>query len=105
MVAIGEVHPNPIVTPARARAGDALVLTKPIGTVVLTTALKRDLASAADLALAVKSMTTLNAGAARAMRATGGGVHAVTDVTGFGLLGHLRPMPNGSGGGVSAEID
>jgi len=103
MVAIGEVHPNRIVTLARARAGDALVLTKPIGTGVLTTALKRDLASAADLAPAVKSMTTLNAGAARAMRATGDGVHAATDVTGFGLLGHLHNMLNASG--VSADID
>jgi selenide,water dikinase len=103
MVAIGEVHPNRVVTLARARAGDALVLTKPIGTGVLTTALKRDLATAADLAPAVTSMTTLNAGAARAMRATGGGVHAATDVTGFGLLGHLHNMLNASG--LAAEID
>ena len=103
MVAIGEVHPNRIVTLARARAGDALVLTKPIGTGVLTTALKRDLASAADLVTAVKSMTTLNAGAARAMRAAGDAVHAATDVTGFGLLGHLHNMLIASG--VAAEID
>ena len=103
MVAIGEVHPNRIVTLARARAGDALVLTKPIGTGVLTTALKRDLASAADLATAVKSMTTLNAGAARAMRAAGEAVHAATDVTGFGLLGHLHNMLTASG--VAADID
>ena len=97
MVAIGEVHPHRIVTLARARAGDALVLTKPIGTGVLTTALKRDLATAAEIAAAVKSMATLNAGAARAMRATGGGVHAATDVTGFGLLGHLHNMLAASG--------
>jgi selenide, water dikinase len=103
MVAIGEVHPNRIVTLARARAGDALILTKPIGTGVLTTALKRDLASAADIAPAVQSMTTLNAGAARAMRATGGGVHAATDVTGFGLLGHLHNMLAASG--MSAEVE
>ena len=103
MVAIGEVHPNRIVTLARARPGDALVLTKPIGTGVLTTALKRDLATAAEIAPAVAAMTTLNAGAARAMRATGGGVHAATDVTGFGLLGHLHNMLAASG--VSAEID
>ena len=103
MVAIGEVHPNRIVTLARARAGDALVLTKPIGTGILSTALKRDLATAAEIAPAVQSMTTLNAGAARAMRATGGGVHAATDVTGFGLLGHLHNMLAASG--VSAEID
>ena len=103
MVAIGEVHPNRIVTLARARAGDALVLTKAIGTGILSTALKRDLATAAEIAPAVQSMTTLNAGAARAMRATGGGVHAATDVTGFGLLGHLHNMLIASG--VSAEID
>ena len=103
MAAIGEVHPKRIVTLARARAGDALVLTKPIGTGVLSTALKRDLATAAEIAPAVQSMTTLNAGAARAMRATGGGVHAATDVTGFGLLGHLHNMLAASG--VSAEID
>jgi selenide, water dikinase len=103
MVAIGEVHPHRIVTLARARAGDALVLTKPIGTGVLTTALKRDLATAPEISAAVKSMATLNAGAARAMRATGGGVHAATDVTGFGLLGHLHNMLAASG--LAAEID
>jgi selenide,water dikinase len=103
MVAIGEVHPHRVITLARARAGDALVLTKPIGTGVLTTALKRDLATAADISAAVTSMTTLNAGAARAMRATGGGVHAATDVTGFGLLGHLRNMLVASG--LAAELD
>ena len=101
MVAIGEVHPNRIVTLANAQAGDVLVLTKPIGTGVLTTALKRDLASAADLADAVRSMATLNAGGARAMLANG--AHAATDVTGFGLLGHLQNMLAASG--VSAEID
>lgn len=103
MVAIGEVHPNRIMRLARARAGDVLVLTKPVGTGVLTTALKRDLATAADIAPAVAAMTTLNAGGARAMRATGGGVHAATDVTGFGLLGHLHNMLIASG--VSAEVD
>jgi selenide,water dikinase len=101
MVAIGEVHPDRIVTLATARPGDALVLTKPIGTGVLTTALKRDLLTAADLAPAVASMTTLNAGAARAMLAVG--VHAATDVTGFGLLGHLHNLLAASG--VAAEID
>jgi selenide,water dikinase len=79
------------------------VLTKPIGTGVLATALKRDLATAADIAPAVQSMTTLNAGGAKAMRATGGGVHAATDVTGFGLLGHLHNMLRASN--AAAEID
>ncbi len=101
MVAIGEAHPDRIVTLARARLGDILVLTKPIGTGVLTTALKRDLLTAADLTAAVASMTTLNAGAARAMLAVG--VHAATDVTGFGLLGHLHNMLIASG--VAAEVD
>jgi selenide, water dikinase len=101
MVAIGEVHPDRIMTLAAARPGDALVLTKRIGTGVLTTALKRDLLTAGDLAPAVASMTTLNAGAARAMLAEGG-VHAATDVTGFGLLGHLHNMLTASG--VAAEV-
>jgi selenide,water dikinase len=101
MVAIGEVHPDRIVTLAAARTGDVLVLTKRIGTGVLTTALKRDLLTAADLAPAVASMTTLNAGAARAMLAVG--VHAATDVTGFGLLGHLHNMLAASG--AAAEVD
>ena len=103
MVAIGEVHPDKVLTLARARAGDELVLTKPIGTGVLSTALKRDLASADDLAPAVRSMTTLNAGAARAMRSIGDAVHAATDVTGFGLLGHLHNMLAASG--LAAELD
>jgi selenide,water dikinase len=103
MVVIGEVHPARITTLARAKAGDVLVLTKPIGTGVLTTALKRDLVREQDLKDAVQSMTTLNAGAARAARATGAGVHAATDVTGFGLLGHLHNMLAASG--VAAELD
>jgi len=100
MVAIGEVHPERIVTNAGARAGDVLLLTKPIGTGILTTALKRDLLSEAELGEAVAVMTTLNAGAARAM--TEAGVHAATDVTGFGLLGHLHTLLAASG--VAAEV-
>lgn len=101
MVAIGEVHPDRIVTNAGARPGDVLVLTKPLGTGILTTALKRDLLDDRGLAPAVTSMTTLNAGAARAMLAVG--VHAATDVTGFGLLGHLHNLLRASG--VAASID
>ncbi len=100
MAAIGEVHPDRIVTNAGARPGDALVLTKPLGTGVLTTALKRDLLTESDVAAAVTTMTTLNAGAARAM--LGVGVHAATDVTGFGLLGHLRTLLEASG--AAAEV-
>jgi selenide, water dikinase len=101
MVVIGEVHPERVVTIRGAMPGDALVLTKPIGTGILTTALKRDLLPASALVDAVESMTTLNAAAARAMLATG--VHAATDVTGFGLLGHLRNMLDASG--VAAEVE
>ena len=100
MVAIGEAHPDRVVTNARAHPGDALVLTKPIGTGILSTALKRDLATETDIAPAIASMTTLNAGAARAMLAIR--VHAATDVTGFGLLGHLHSMLRASG--AAAEV-
>jgi selenide,water dikinase len=100
MVAIGEVHPDRIVTNAGARPGDTLVLTKEIGTGILTTALKRDLIGEAELERAVLVMTTLNADAAGAM--TRVGVHAATDVTGFGLLGHLHSLLRASG--MSAEI-
>ena len=101
MVAIGEAHPDRIVSNAGARPGDTLVLTKPIGTGILATALKRDLVDAAALAPAVTAMTTLNAGAARAMATIG--VHAATDVTGFGLLGHLHQLLAASG--AAAELD
>lgn len=101
MVVIGEVHPDRIVTNAGARPGDVLVLTKPIGTGIITTALKRDLVDAASLAGAVQAMTTLNAAASRAMQAVG--VHAATDITGFGLLGHLHSLLRASG--VAATLD
>jgi len=101
MVALGEAHPDRLVTNAGARPGDALVLTKPVGTGILATALKRDLVDAAALAPAVTAMTTLNASAARAMAAIG--VHAATDVTGFGLLGHLHQLLAASG--AAAELD
>jgi selenide,water dikinase len=100
MVAIGEAHPDRIVTNAGARPGDSLVLTKPLGTGVLTTALKRDLISADELAPAVSAMTALNAGASRAMLEVG--VSAATDVTGFGLLGHLNSLLRASG--VAARV-
>ena len=103
MAAVGEARPDKIVTNAGAKPGDVLVLTKPLGTGILTTALKRDLVSEADLVEAVSIMTTLNAGAARAMAAVGDGVHAATDVTGFGLLGHLHTLLEASK--VGAEIE
>jgi selenide, water dikinase len=103
MAAVGEARPDKIVTNAAAKPGDVLVLTKPLGTGILTTALKRDLVSEADLAETVSIMTTLNAGAARAMTAVSDGVHAATDVTGFGLLGHLHTLLEASK--VGAEVE
>jgi selenide,water dikinase len=83
----GTIHPARIVSNAGAQPGDRLVLTKPIGTGVLTTAAKRGRGSPESLASAVHSMTTLNRAAAEAMCEIG--ISAATDVTGFGLLGHL----------------
>ncbi len=95
MAVTGTVHPDRIVTNAGARPGDLLLLTKPLGTGILTTALKRGRIDEAALAPAVAQMTTLNARAAAAMVAHG--AHAATDVTGFGLLGHARELALASG--------
>jgi selenide,water dikinase len=100
LVVIGEVHPDRMLTNAGARPGDILVLTKPLGTGILSTALKRDALIPAGMTEAVRSMTTLNDGAARAALAVG--VHAATDLTGFGLLGHLGNILAASG--VGAEL-
>jgi selenide,water dikinase len=100
MTAIGEVHPDRMLTNAGACVGDILVLTKPLGTGILSTALKRDALLEGGMAEAVRSMTTLNDGAARAALRVG--VSAATDVTGFGLLGHLGNMLEASK--VAAEL-
>ncbi len=100
MVGIGEVHPDRLVTNAGGRPGDLLVLTKPLGTGVITTALKADAAPPSVIARAVDTMTELNRTAAEAMVEVG--VRGATDVTGFGLLGHLRSLARASG--VAARI-
>lgn len=102
MAVFGEAHPDRLLTNAGARAGDRLVLTKPLGTGILTTALKQDLIGEADLEEAVHVMTTLNAGAARAALAAG--ATAATDVTGFGLLGHLGNILAASGVGATLHL-
>lgn len=103
----GTVHPERIATNAGARPGDRLVLTKPIGTGILTTAAKFDALEEATLAVAVESMTTLNAAAAEAMRVVGigGPVHAATDITGFGLLGHLSHLARASGASIRLQSE
>jgi selenide,water dikinase len=97
----GTVHPNRIKTNSGARAGDALVCTKRIGTGVISTALKREIAKEADVQAAIDSMLTLNRRACEVMLEFD--VHGCTDVTGFGLIGHAREMALGSG--VTIEID
>lgn len=97
----GMAHPRDVVATRGARPGDVLVLTKALGTGLVTTAIKRGTALPEDAAAAVASMAALNAPAARAMVRIG--VHAATDVTGFGLLGHLGEMLEYSG--VSAEVE
>ena len=97
----GLVDPAAILRNSTALAGHDLFLSKPIGAGVATTALKRGLASPELLASAVEVMTTLNRDAAEAARVAG--ASAVTDVTGFGLLGHLHEMAKASG--VSARVD
>ena len=86
----GTIHPDRIKTNAGARAGDALVFTKRIGTGVISTALKRGIAKDEDVQAAIESMLTLNRRACEAMLRFD--VHGCTDVTGFGLLGHAREM-------------
>jgi selenide, water dikinase len=100
MCVIGEAHPDLITRNSGARPGDVLVLTKPIGTGIIATGVKRGVAPDDVVRTAIDVMTTLNRGAAEAMIRTG--VSAATDVTGFGLPGHLRNMLRASG--VAAEI-
>jgi selenide,water dikinase len=95
----GVVHPDEVLTNAGGRAGDALVLTKPLGAGVVTTAHKRGLP--APLTEAVRVMSTLNRDAASAARAAR--AHGLTDVTGFGLLGHLHELALASG--VAAVVE
>ena len=94
MAVTGVVHPDRILRNVGARPGDAIVLTKRLGTGIVTTATKRGAGEPAAYAAAVESMMALNAAAARALGAFE--VHACTDVTGFGLLGHAYEMAHGS---------
>ncbi len=103
MAVIGEAHPDQLLTNAAGRPGDLLVLTKPLGTGIITTAAKRDQATSEWLAAAVRSMTTLNDGALRAARTVS--VRCATDVTGFGLLGHLQHVVTASGTGAEIDFD
>ncbi len=101
MVASGTVHPKKVVSNKGAQPGDALILTKPIGTGILSTAVKRGVATEDVAKFMIKLMSTLNKRAAELF--ANHKVNACTDVTGFGLLGHLHEMTSASG--VCATID
>lgn len=90
----GLIHPDKILTNSGARPGDLLILTKPLGTGILSTAMKQDLLEEGQAKLLFETMASLNRETTEVMQETD--VHACTDITGFGLLGHLLEMMNGS---------
>ncbi len=99
----GLVHPQKVRTNAGAKPGDKLILTKPIGVGILTTSLKNNLLSDEEITRVTNVMATLNKTAAETMESYN--VHACTDVTGFGLLGHASEMAKGSGNGLKIMND
>jgi selenide, water dikinase len=100
LAVVGTINPQKVFTNSGARPGDVLVLTKPLGLGIITTAAKNDQDQLGAISTAIEIMTTLNCEAAEAIQAAG--AHALTDVTGFGLLGHLRNMTVASE--VSARV-
>ncbi len=101
LVAIGAVHPRRIIRKSGARPGDALLLSKRLGAGVITTGLMRDTATSREIATVTTGMLQLNQAASELARAHN--VHAMTDITGFGLLGHGWELAEQSG--VGLEID
>jgi len=104
MAVTGMVHPDRILRNVGARPGDVLLLTKPLGSGICTTAIKGGKASAALVDRAIEVMSALNRAAGEVLAASGA-VHALTDVTGFGLLGHGWEMAEGSGVGLRLRAD
>jgi selenide, water dikinase len=100
----GLIDPERVLTNAAAHAGDDLLFTKSLGTGVITTALKQGKAESQWVDAAIRSMTTLNRKAAEVIAKTEG-VHAMTDVTGFGLMGHARELALGSGTRIKLFVD
>lgn len=103
LAVMGTVHPDRVTTKGGARPGDVLVLTKPLGVGIITTALKAEVADPAHVGPAVESMKRLNREAARLVREVG--AHAATDVTGFALLGHACEMAERSGVRLRFHLD
>jgi selenide,water dikinase len=100
LAVVGKVHPGSVITNAGARPGDSLILTKPLGLGIITTAAKRGEDEAGAIGMAIEVMTVLNRDASKVLAQAG--AHALTDITGFGLLGHLRSLAAASE--VSARI-
>jgi selenide,water dikinase len=98
----GTVHPDKIWRNAGARPGDALVLSKPLGTGVVTTAAKAEMVDPAHLSTALRWMSTMNREAAEILHEIG--PHAVTDITGFGLAGHAAEMAEASGCAIELDL-
>jgi selenide, water dikinase len=104
MAVTGLVHPKKVLTNAGAKPGDKLILTKPLGTGFVTTAAKKEVCPPEVLRAACESMLQLNKAAKEAILAVGG-VHAVTDITGFGLAGHAYEMASGSNMTLRIELN
>lgn len=102
MAVTGFVHPDKIITNSGAKPGDELIFTKPLGSGIMTTAAKAGMASEEGLKYVLSVMTTLNKAARDIMVKYR--VHACTDVTGFGLMGHLLEMTQGSGTGAVIDV-
>ena len=102
LVVTGIIHPAKIIANSTAKMGDLLILTKPLGIGIITTAIKRERASRSAIDKAVSVMSFLNKGASEAMVEVG--VSAATDITGFGLLGHMMEMIKGSGVGAKIHL-
>lgn len=98
----GIIDPSRILTKTGARTGDKLILTKPLGTGIVTTAIKGDMASRASIDAVTRSMTALNKKAAELMLKAD--VHACTDITGFGLIGHICGMVENSDKGIELNL-
>jgi len=103
LAVMGLIHPDRVLTKAGAQPGDVLILTKPMGVGIITTALKGEVADPGHVEAAVESMKKLNRRAARLMQSVG--VNACTDVTGFALLGHAQEMAEKSGAGMRFYLE
>lgn len=103
LAVVGHVHPDRMIENRGARPGDQLVLTKPLGIGVLSTARRKDAIGEAEFEPAIKAMLELNRAAAEAMIEFG--AHGATDITGFGLLGHAQEMASASGVALRIKLD